>query len=113
MLRSLFKERYGSKFEIANVELLPGNLVNYQLKENLGVNSVPDYLKHELINEIAEEYALPLGFQDFRQSFRPQYQQVYLYHRTLLFSLVMGTFMFYLMKFSELRRESMSHLNFL
>ncbi|XP_021287353.1 LOW QUALITY PROTEIN: uncharacterized protein LOC110418852 [Herrania umbratica] len=64
LLRSLFKERYGCKFVLANVELRPGNLVNFQIKQNLCITSVPDNMKQKLINEIAKECDLPLVFQD-------------------------------------------------
>ncbi|KAJ6287610.1 hypothetical protein OIU76_001144, partial [Salix suchowensis] len=75
MLRSLFKTRYGSKFETTNVELLPGNLVDSEMKENLSVDSVPGDVKLWLINGIAYEYNIHLGFQDFWHSFRPQWQE--------------------------------------
>ncbi|KAJ6770454.1 REGULATOR OF VPS4 ACTIVITY IN THE MVB PATHWAY PROTEIN [Salix purpurea] len=55
MLRSLFKIRDGSKFETTNVESLPGNLVDSEMKENLSVNSVPGDVKLWLINRIAYE----------------------------------------------------------
>ncbi|KAK6229481.1 hypothetical protein SCA6_018432, partial [Theobroma cacao] len=64
LLRSLLKERYGCQFELANVELRPGNLVNFQIKQNLCITSVPDNMKQKLINEIAKECDLPLVFQD-------------------------------------------------
>ncbi|KAL9383287.1 hypothetical protein Peur_023610 [Populus x canadensis] len=75
MLRSLFKSRYGSKFETTNVELLPGNLVDSKMKQNLSVNSVPEDVKLWLINGISYEYNIHLGFQDFGHSFRPQWQE--------------------------------------
>ncbi|XWS09953.1 hypothetical protein CRYUN_Cryun39dG0034100 [Craigia yunnanensis] len=64
LLRSLFKERYGSEFELANVELRPRNEVNFQIKQNLCINSVPDNMKQKLINEIAKDNDLPPVFQD-------------------------------------------------
>ncbi|XVF04159.1 hypothetical protein REPUB_Repub05bG0058000 [Reevesia pubescens] len=64
LLRSLFKKRYGCEFELSNVELQPGNLVNFQIKENLCINSIPDNMKQKLINEIAKDYGRPLVFQD-------------------------------------------------
>ncbi|OMP04633.1 hypothetical protein COLO4_09441 [Corchorus olitorius] len=64
LLRSLFKKRYGCQFELANVELRPGNIVNVQIKQNLCVNSVPVTTKQKLINEIAKDFDLPLVFQD-------------------------------------------------
>ncbi|KAG6756476.1 hypothetical protein POTOM_039905 [Populus tomentosa] len=75
VLRSLFKIRYGSKFENTNVELLPGNLVDSKMKENLSVNSVPEDVKLWLINGISYEYNIHLGFQDRGHSFRPQWQE--------------------------------------
>ncbi|XP_073268371.1 uncharacterized protein [Populus alba] len=75
VLRSLFKIRYGSKFENTNVELLPGNLVDSKMKENLSVNSVPEDVKLWLINGISYEYNIHLGFQDCGHSFRPQWQE--------------------------------------
>ncbi|GAV89676.1 Ist1 domain-containing protein, partial [Cephalotus follicularis] len=62
-LRLLFKERYGYKFEKVNVELLPGNLVNSQIKKDLCMNSVPDYVKNNLISEISREFTFNLEFQ--------------------------------------------------
>ena len=53
------------------MELLPGNLVDSEMKENLSVNSVP-----EDVNGIAYEYNIHLGFQDFGHSLRPQWQEV-------------------------------------
>ncbi|KAJ6376420.1 hypothetical protein OIU76_025543 [Salix suchowensis] len=73
---ALFKIRDGSKFETTNVELLPGNLVDSEMKENLSVNSVPEDVKLWQINGIAYEYNIHLGFQDFWHSFRPQWQEV-------------------------------------
>ncbi|XVE50335.1 hypothetical protein DITRI_Ditri01bG0154000 [Diplodiscus trichospermus] len=64
LLRSLFKERYGPEFELANVELRPGNLVNFQIKQNLCIYSVPDNMKKKLINEIANDSDHPPVFQD-------------------------------------------------
>ncbi|GKV15902.1 hypothetical protein SLEP1_g26638 [Rubroshorea leprosula] len=64
LIRSLFKERFGSEFEGVNVQLRPGNLVNSQMKQYLCIKSVPDDEKLNLINEIAKEYNLRLVFQD-------------------------------------------------
>ncbi|KAJ6417218.1 hypothetical protein OIU84_003014 [Salix udensis] len=72
MLRSLFKIHYGSKFETTNVELLPENLVDSEMKENLSVDSVPEDVKLWLINGIAYEYNIHLGFQDFWHSFKTE-----------------------------------------
>ncbi|KAJ4828456.1 hypothetical protein Tsubulata_005682, partial [Turnera subulata] len=65
MIRNLFRQRYGSKFDTTNVELLPGNLVDSRIKERLSVNSATDGMKLHLINDIAAQYNLDLGFQDF------------------------------------------------
>ncbi|KAL6196475.1 hypothetical protein ACLB2K_032090 [Fragaria x ananassa] len=41
-MRCLFKEKYGSEFDITSVELRHGNLVNPQLKEKLRITRIPD-----------------------------------------------------------------------
>ncbi|XP_022717707.1 IST1-like protein [Durio zibethinus] len=64
LLRSLFKESYGCEFDLANVELQPGNLVKFQIKQNLCINSLSNNMKQKLINEIANDYGCPLVFQD-------------------------------------------------
>ncbi|XP_009592284.1 uncharacterized protein [Nicotiana tomentosiformis] len=53
VIRKLFGERYGKKFETSALELLPGNLVNHQLKENLCRKSVSNEVKYRLVDEIA------------------------------------------------------------
>ncbi|KAL3508641.1 hypothetical protein ACH5RR_028042 [Cinchona calisaya] len=53
---NLFKELLGLEFERANVELLPGNTVNSQIKHNLSVKSIAEDMKTKLINDIAREY---------------------------------------------------------
>lgn len=60
LVRSLFKERFGYEFEILNVELRPGNLVSFELIENLCTNPIPDREKHILVRDIAMEYSLPV-----------------------------------------------------
>ncbi|KAJ4825866.1 hypothetical protein Tsubulata_024315 [Turnera subulata] len=57
-IRKLFGERYGRSFEMTALELLPGNLVNLQVKEKLSIMSVPDEVKFRLVEEIAREYYL-------------------------------------------------------
>ncbi|XVE92781.1 hypothetical protein REPUB_Repub01dG0129400 [Reevesia pubescens] len=57
-IRKLFGERYGQRFAIAAVELLPGNLVNREIKEKLSLKSVSDDLKYRLIDEIARDYCV-------------------------------------------------------
>ncbi|KAI3876382.1 hypothetical protein MKW98_021234 [Papaver atlanticum] len=54
-LRKLFGERYGNRFAIAAVELLPGNLVNRQLIQKLSAKSISDDAKFRLMKEIARE----------------------------------------------------------
>ncbi|KAK3020614.1 hypothetical protein RJ639_047835 [Escallonia herrerae] len=61
LVRKLFKNYFGEEFERDNVELLPGNIVNSQVKHNLSKISVPDNAKLQLINEIAGEYNACLG----------------------------------------------------
>ncbi|KAM7251801.1 hypothetical protein ACFE04_023684 [Oxalis oulophora] len=53
-LRTMFRERYGYKFDYTNVELLPGNNVNSEMRDNLCIKSVPESVKLVLINEISE-----------------------------------------------------------
>ncbi|KAK7854482.1 ist1-like protein [Quercus suber] len=58
VIRKLFGERYGQKFALTAVELLPGNLVNREIIEKLSQKSVPEDVKHRLIDEIARDYSL-------------------------------------------------------
>ncbi|KAK6241664.1 hypothetical protein SCA6_007053 [Theobroma cacao] len=55
-IRKLFGERYGQRFATTAVELLPGNLVNREIKEKLSIKSVSDDVKYRLIDEIARDY---------------------------------------------------------
>ncbi|XVF01963.1 hypothetical protein REPUB_Repub04eG0134900 [Reevesia pubescens] len=55
-IRKLFGERYGQRFATAAVELLPGNLVNREIKEKLSIKAVSDDVKYRLIDEIARDY---------------------------------------------------------
>ncbi|XP_065874860.1 uncharacterized protein [Euphorbia lathyris] len=57
-IRKLFRERYGQRFETTAIELLPGNLVNLQVKEKLSIKSVPDEMKQKLLDEIAKDHCL-------------------------------------------------------
>ncbi|KAF5745976.1 putative Regulator of Vps4 activity in the MVB pathway protein [Tripterygium wilfordii] len=57
-LRKLFEERYGQGFAKAAVDLCPGNLVSNEIKEKLSIESVPDDLKHRLLDEIARDYSM-------------------------------------------------------
>ncbi|XP_022140354.1 uncharacterized protein LOC111011049 isoform X2 [Momordica charantia] len=59
LIRKLFGERYGRRFETSAVELSPGNLVNRQIKEKLSANSVSEDDKHRMINEIARDCFQP------------------------------------------------------
>ncbi|KAI3718508.1 hypothetical protein L6452_19382 [Arctium lappa] len=51
-IRKLLTERYGDRFETTALELLPGNLVNFQIIENLSIKNVPDEVKYKLVEEI-------------------------------------------------------------
>ncbi|MED6148175.1 hypothetical protein PIB30_050639 [Stylosanthes scabra] len=55
VIRKLFGERYGDEFVVTAMELLPGNLVNNQLKENLSGNPVSDDVKFRIVDEIVRE----------------------------------------------------------
>ncbi|KAI3843024.1 hypothetical protein MKW92_009424 [Papaver armeniacum] len=59
-LRKLFGDRYGSRFAIAAVELLSGNLVNRQLIKYLSVESISVDVKFRLMKEIARENFLEM-----------------------------------------------------
>ncbi|PIN06275.1 hypothetical protein CDL12_21175 [Handroanthus impetiginosus] len=52
-IRELFGERYGQRFVMAALELLPGNLVNRQIKKYVYVEKVADDVKYRLLDEIA------------------------------------------------------------
>ncbi|XP_058218005.1 uncharacterized protein LOC131329005 isoform X2 [Rhododendron vialii] len=58
-IRKLFGERYGQSFALVALELLPGNLVNRQVMENLSITSVPDHVKYKLVDEIARSCLEP------------------------------------------------------
>ncbi|KAL2474563.1 Uncharacterized protein Adt_35299 [Abeliophyllum distichum] len=51
-IRKLFGERYGQRFAMAALELLPGNLVNHQIRESLSIQNVPDEMKFKLVDDI-------------------------------------------------------------
>ncbi|CAL5403625.1 unnamed protein product [Camellia sinensis] len=59
VIRKLFGERYGQRFAMVALELLPGNLVNRQIKENLSIQSVPNDVKYRLLDEIARSCLQP------------------------------------------------------
>ncbi|XP_010245319.1 PREDICTED: uncharacterized protein LOC104588894 [Nelumbo nucifera] len=77
MIRKLFAERYGHKYSTAADELLPGNLVNHQVREKLCMKSIPDDVKHKLIDEIAIDYSLQLRPVGILDRFELQEQQGY------------------------------------
>lgn len=60
-IRKLFGERYGQRFAMTAVELFHGNLVNREVKEKLSIKSVPDDVKHRLVDEIFREYCFKPG----------------------------------------------------
>ncbi|GAB4846377.1 hypothetical protein Ancab_025383 [Ancistrocladus abbreviatus] len=60
-IRNLFKDRYGDQFVSINVDLLPGNLVNPQIKEKLCINPFPEDSKLELLREIARDDSIIVG----------------------------------------------------
>ncbi|KAK1421136.1 hypothetical protein QVD17_23254 [Tagetes erecta] len=51
-IRKLFSERYGQHFEARALSLLPGNLVSFQIRENLSIKKVPNEVKYKLMEEI-------------------------------------------------------------
>ncbi|KAM1187857.1 hypothetical protein ACFX2J_023735 [Malus domestica] len=57
-IRKLFGERYGQKFKMSALELLPGNLVNREVIEKLSEKSATDDMKHILVSEIARNYCI-------------------------------------------------------
>ncbi|KAL0320224.1 UNVERIFIED_CONTAM: hypothetical protein Sradi_5283900 [Sesamum radiatum] len=56
-IRKLFGERYGQRFITSALELLPGNLVNHQVKESVCTEIVTDDVKYRLLDEIASSCA--------------------------------------------------------
>lgn len=67
-MRCLFKEKYGSEFDITSVELRHGNLVNPQLKEKLRITRIPDEVKQELIGDIDTKCNIRLALQDVQHT---------------------------------------------
>ncbi|KAL9664869.1 hypothetical protein QQ045_020278 [Rhodiola kirilowii] len=51
-IRRLFGERYGQRLVMTALELLPNNLVNPQIRNNLSIKSVAEDVKIRLVNEI-------------------------------------------------------------
>ncbi|KAL8045309.1 hypothetical protein ABFX02_08G105200 [Erythranthe guttata] len=60
-IRKLFGERYGDKFVTTAIELLPGNLVNSQIKEKLYIKKVSDDAKYKLLDEIGRSFVQQAG----------------------------------------------------
>ncbi|CAH9144649.1 unnamed protein product [Cuscuta epithymum] len=79
-LRDLFKHHFGQPFDKTNIELLPGNRVNMQIKKNLSREPIMEDVMLQLTNDIANEYATSLDPQFKVQPCR------YLRHRFLLLS---------------------------
>ncbi|KAI4378308.1 hypothetical protein MLD38_015803 [Melastoma candidum] len=52
-IRELFRERYGERFTISAIDLLPGNLVNSKIRDHLSVKSVSDDSKSRPEDECA------------------------------------------------------------
>ncbi|KAL9267874.1 hypothetical protein AKJ16_DCAP26267 [Drosera capensis] len=61
MIRKLFGERHGQRFAISAVELLPGNMVNYQIKGRLVLKPVSEDVKQNLLEEVIKNYFFPNG----------------------------------------------------
>ncbi|KAL8511001.1 hypothetical protein ACS0TY_017721 [Phlomoides rotata] len=55
-IRKLFGDRYSQRFVTIALELLPGNLVNNQIKENLYMKKVSDDVKYRFLDEIARSW---------------------------------------------------------
>ncbi|KAM5585933.1 hypothetical protein ABKV19_005044 [Rosa sericea] len=72
-IRCLFKEKYGSEFDITSVKLRHGNLVNPQLKEKLGITRIPDEVKQELIGDIVTKGNIRLALQDVQDTIHQNY----------------------------------------
>ncbi|XAR55484.1 hypothetical protein NMG60_11035562 [Bertholletia excelsa] len=68
-IRKLFGERYGQRFAAVALELLPGNLVNHQIKESLSMKSVEKDVKYRLLDDIARTclHPGPLALEYFPQ----------------------------------------------
>ncbi|CAH9099258.1 unnamed protein product [Cuscuta epithymum] len=81
-IRKLFAQRYGQRFARVALELLPGNLVNTQIKECLSTKCVTDEVKCRLVEEISrscfQQGPLLLGYtsewqkQEKRANEKPQ-----------------------------------------
>ncbi|KAK1374213.1 hypothetical protein POM88_030406 [Heracleum sosnowskyi] len=70
-LRTLFGERYGHEFNMTALDLLPGNLVNFTVIENLSGRSVPNDAKNRILDEISSS----LQVEPFPLEYTPEWQQ--------------------------------------
>ncbi|KAJ8420677.1 hypothetical protein Cgig2_011132 [Carnegiea gigantea] len=61
LIRKLFGQRYGRKFATTAVEFQPGNLVNFQVKDKLTPQTIPETLKSRLLNQIVRDYFFKSG----------------------------------------------------
>ncbi|WMV39213.1 hypothetical protein MTR67_032598 [Solanum verrucosum] len=52
-IRKFFSERYGQRFEKSALQLLPGNVVSYQIMDYICTSSVSEEEKYRLVDEIA------------------------------------------------------------
>ncbi|KAK4714341.1 hypothetical protein R3W88_020248 [Solanum pinnatisectum] len=52
-IRKFFSERYGQGFEKSALQLLPGNVVSYQIMDYICISSVSEEEKYRLVDEIA------------------------------------------------------------
>ncbi|KAL8130015.1 hypothetical protein V2J09_019170 [Rumex salicifolius] len=75
VIRKLFGKRYGQKFAATAVELLPGNLVNPQMKDKLFMNSVSEYAKNRLLDEIIRECFFKPGLLAIEYNSSPKLSQ--------------------------------------
>ncbi|CAL9017282.1 unnamed protein product [Prunus brigantina] len=73
LLRGLFIEQYGWEFDIASVELRPGNLVNSQLKEKLCINLIPDDVKQGLLSDLVNKSSVQMTLHDRPGTARQKY----------------------------------------
>ncbi|KAL4290462.1 hypothetical protein GQ457_14G005750 [Hibiscus cannabinus] len=73
-VRKLFRKRYGHGFETSAVELLPGNMVNREIREILSMKSVSDDRKYRLIDEIARDYCCRLQPEILALEYSPKVQ---------------------------------------
>ncbi|KAL1212397.1 hypothetical protein V5N11_009496 [Cardamine amara subsp. amara] len=72
-IRELIGQRYGQRYLTTVLQLLPGNLVNCQIKEKLCVTSVSEDVKSRLLDEIAKESGL--RFEMLRLDYTPEIEK--------------------------------------